>query len=44
MKDAVAIPTSASTAVVTFNKEVLGGDMWQDGGQMEWLYDTYVKQ
>jgi len=44
MKDAVAIPTSASTAVVTFNKDVLGGDMWQDGGQMEWLYDTYVKQ
>jgi peptide/nickel transport system substrate-binding protein len=44
MKDAVAIPTSASTAVTTFNQEFLGGDMWQDGSQMEWLYDTYVKK
>jgi ABC-type transport system substrate-binding protein len=44
MQDAVAIPTSVSTAVSTYNTEFLGGDMWQDGSQMEWLYDTYVKQ
>jgi ABC-type transport system substrate-binding protein len=42
MQDAVAIPTSVSTAVTTYNSESLAGDMWQDGSQMEWLYDTYV--
>jgi peptide/nickel transport system substrate-binding protein len=44
MQDAVAVPTSVSTAVSTLNKEHLGGDIWQDGSQMEWLYDAYVKK